>query len=87
MKTRRTAGFGPVMTVAEVAQYLKVHPTTLYKLVRRHQIPAFKIGSDYRFDKDATRRRRGRSKASLLLDRLEILHERMIRLDFECLRR
>jgi excisionase family DNA binding protein len=42
-----------IMTTAEVAQYLQVHPSTLYKLVRRHQIPAFKIGSDYRFEKDA----------------------------------
>jgi excisionase family DNA binding protein len=42
-----------IMTVAETAQYLQVHPTTLYKLIRRHQIPAFKVGTDYRFDGDA----------------------------------
>jgi excisionase family DNA binding protein len=53
MKPRHAAAPSRIMTVAELAQYLQVHPTTLYKLVRRHQIPAFKIGADYRFDRDA----------------------------------
>jgi excisionase family DNA binding protein len=38
-----------VMTVREVAAYLRVHPGTIYKLLKRHQIPAFRIGSDWRF--------------------------------------
>ena len=42
-----------IMTTAEVARYLQIHLTTVYKLVRNGQIPAFKIGSDYRFDRDA----------------------------------
>ncbi|MGO9604610.1 MAG: helix-turn-helix domain-containing protein [Candidatus Binataceae bacterium] len=33
-----------VMTVKEVAEYLKVHYTTIYRLLKRHQIPAFQIG-------------------------------------------
>ncbi len=41
------------LTTAEVSRYLQVHPTTVYKLVRNGQIPAFKIGADYRFDRDA----------------------------------
>ena len=41
------------MTVAEVAEYLQLHRDTLYKLLRKGQIPAFKIGGDYRFDRDA----------------------------------
>jgi excisionase family DNA binding protein len=48
-----TAAPGQIMTVPELAGYLQIHPTTLYKLVRRRQIPAFKIGSDYRFERDA----------------------------------
>jgi len=52
MKPRHTAVPSQIMTVAEICQLLQVHPSTLYKLVRRHQIPAFKIGSDYRFDRD-----------------------------------
>ncbi len=42
--------FGPVLTLAEVAHYLRVHPSTIYRLVRRKEIPAFKVGSDWRFD-------------------------------------
>jgi len=41
------------MTIAEVAEYLQVHRSTIYRLVHKGQIPAFKIGSDYRFDRDA----------------------------------
>jgi excisionase family DNA binding protein len=39
------------MTTAEVAQYLRIHPSTVYKLVREGKLPAFKVGSDYRFNK------------------------------------
>jgi len=42
-----------IMTTAEIAQYLRVHQSTVYRLLRRHQIPTFKVGSDYRFDSDA----------------------------------
>jgi excisionase family DNA binding protein len=41
------------MTVNEVAQYLRVHQTTLYKLIRRGEIQFFKVGSDYRFNREA----------------------------------
>jgi excisionase family DNA binding protein len=42
-----------IMTVAEVAEYLKVHRATIYRMARKGKIPAFKIGDDWRFDKDA----------------------------------
>jgi len=38
-----------ILTIKEVASYLRIHPSTVYKLVKRHKIPAFKIGSDWRF--------------------------------------
>jgi excisionase family DNA binding protein len=41
----------PVMTVHEVAAFLGVHQTTVYRLLKRGQIPAFKLGSDWRFSK------------------------------------
>jgi len=53
MKPRRDATPSPMMTLAELAQYLQVNRNTLYKLIRRGEIPAFKIGSDYRFDRNA----------------------------------
>jgi excisionase family DNA binding protein len=39
------------LTLNEVASLLKVHPSTIYKLLKRGQIPAFKIGVDWRFDR------------------------------------
>ena len=42
-----------VMTVSEVSAYLRVHPGTIYRLVRRGALPAFRIGSDWRFNIEA----------------------------------
>jgi len=39
-----------VLTLEEVAEFLKVHPSTVYRLLKKHQIPAFKLGSDWRFN-------------------------------------
>ena len=44
------AGLPKMMTVREVSVYLHVHPSTIYKLLKRHQIPAFHVGSDWRFN-------------------------------------
>ena len=38
-----------VMTIKDVAGYLGVHPMTIYKFAQKGKIPAFKIGSDWRF--------------------------------------
>ncbi len=42
-----------VMTVREVSACLRVHPTTVYRLLKRNQIPAFHVGSDWRFNIEA----------------------------------
>jgi excisionase family DNA binding protein len=39
-----------VMTVKELSGYLKVHPSTIYRQLRRGRLPAFKVGSDWRFN-------------------------------------
>ncbi len=39
----------PVMTIKDVAGYLGVHPMTIYKYAKAGKLPAFKIGSDWRF--------------------------------------
>jgi excisionase family DNA binding protein len=42
-----------VMTVTEVAEYLHVHPSTIYRLLRKREIPAFRVGSDWRFNRES----------------------------------
>jgi excisionase family DNA binding protein len=41
-----------IMTIKELAEYLRVHPSTLYKLLRRGTLPGFRIGSDWRFHRE-----------------------------------
>jgi len=40
-----------IMTTKEVAAYLNIHPLTVHKYAREGKIPAFKIGTDWRFHK------------------------------------
>ena len=40
-----------IMTTKEVASYLNIHPLTVNKYAREGKIPAFKIGTDWRFHK------------------------------------
>ena len=39
-----------ILTLENVAQYLRVHPSTIYRLLKRRQLPAFKVGRDWRFN-------------------------------------
>jgi excisionase family DNA binding protein len=41
-----------ILTVKEVSELLKVQDSTVYRMIREGRIPAFKIGSDWRFQKD-----------------------------------
>jgi excisionase family DNA binding protein len=52
-----------ILTVREVSEYLRVHPATIYRLLRSKQIPGFLVGSDWRFDLNAIDRwSRGETK-------------------------
>jgi excisionase family DNA binding protein len=42
-----------VLTVTEVCDYLRVHRSTIYRLLKRGELPAFRIGSDWRFNVEA----------------------------------
>ena len=44
------------LTVREVCELLRIHPTTVYKLVRQGKIPSFRIGSCWRFRTDLIER-------------------------------
>lgn len=38
-----------LMTVTETCRYLKITQRTLYRYLRNRQIPAFKLGKEWRF--------------------------------------
>ena len=40
-----------IMTIGQVADYLKVTERTIYRLAGAKQIPAFKVGGSWRFSK------------------------------------
>jgi excisionase family DNA binding protein len=39
-----------ILTLRQVAEYLKVHKSTVYRLVKRKELPAFKVWHDWRFE-------------------------------------
>lgn len=44
---------GDVLTIEDLASYLKIPKSTLYKLVREGKIPSQKVGRHWRFHKEA----------------------------------
>jgi excisionase family DNA binding protein len=38
-----------ILTIKEVAEYLKVNERTIYRLAASGEIPAFKVGNSWRF--------------------------------------
>jgi excisionase family DNA binding protein len=40
-------------TICEPCEYLRVHRSTIYRLLKKGQLPGFKIGSDWRFNREA----------------------------------
>lgn len=41
-----------IMTMKEVAEYLKLNEKTAYRLASEGKIPGFKIGGSWRFEKN-----------------------------------
>ena len=42
---------GGILTIKEIAEYLKVTERTIYRLAAAKQMPAFKIGGSWRFSR------------------------------------
>jgi excisionase family DNA binding protein len=40
-----------ILTPKELAYYIKVHEATVYRLLKRREIPGFKIGTAWRFSR------------------------------------
>jgi excisionase family DNA binding protein len=41
-----------IMTVREVAGYLRMHEMTIYRMARQGDIPAYKVGNRWRFNRE-----------------------------------
>jgi excisionase family DNA binding protein len=41
-----------ILTVKELSDLMKIHQSTVYRLTKEGRIPAFRIGSEWRFRKD-----------------------------------
>ena len=41
---------GHVLKVRDLSNYLRIHPSTVYRLLKTGQLPAFRVGSDWRFN-------------------------------------
>jgi excisionase family DNA binding protein len=42
-----------ILTIADLSEYLHVHRTTIYRMLREGRLPGFRIGSDWRFSLEA----------------------------------
>jgi len=40
-----------ILTLQEIADYLKVDKFTIYRLLAKKQLPAFKVGNQWRFQR------------------------------------
>jgi len=47
---RSLSDVAPVLTVQDLAHYMKLSPSTVYRLIKARQLPAFKVGYDWRFN-------------------------------------
>jgi excisionase family DNA binding protein len=54
-----------ILTLENVAEYLRVHPSTIYRLLRKKQLPAFKLGRDWRFHRESIDRWRTEAEHKL----------------------
>ena len=61
-----------VLTVNELSDYLRVHRSTIYRLLKRGQLPGFKIGSDWRFNIEAIDRWRLEQGGQSILEDADI---------------
>ncbi len=41
-----------IMTLPELAKYIRVHKSTVYRMLKQNRIPAIKVGNQWRFKKE-----------------------------------
>jgi excisionase family DNA binding protein len=42
-----------VLTLKETAEMFRVHPSTIYRLLKKSKLPAFRVGSDWHFNRES----------------------------------
>ncbi len=47
------ASASKILTAKEVADYLRCHISTVYRLAKTGKLPGFRLGADWRFREDA----------------------------------
>jgi len=52
MEKQKKPQTNTLMTVKDVATYLSVTERTVYRLVKDHRLPAYKVGGQWRFKAD-----------------------------------
>jgi excisionase family DNA binding protein len=52
----QTGSDSQVLNASEVSEMLKIHTTTLYRMVREGKIPSFRVGTEWRFRLDEIER-------------------------------
>jgi excisionase family DNA binding protein len=43
----------PMMSLKELADFLRVHPSTVYRLMKKDRLPGFKLGRDWRYNQES----------------------------------
>ena len=51
MRAKSVAIDHEVLTVKEVSELLKIHESTIYKMAKEGRIPAFRLASEWRFQR------------------------------------
>jgi excisionase family DNA binding protein len=54
-----------ILTLENIADYLRVHPSTIYRMLKKRQLPAFKVGRDWRFYRESIDRWRSEAERNL----------------------
>jgi excisionase family DNA binding protein len=60
-----------ILTLGELAELLKAHPTTIYRLLREKRIPAFRVESEWRFHQDSVEQWMSEQEAEVVGSLLE----------------
>ena len=42
-----------IFTIKDLSEHLRVHPTTIYRILRQGRLPGFRVGSNWRFNRAA----------------------------------